>query len=492
MRPHRFRRALEVLRTEGPLAFARKAARHGAEMVKRPFGHSRRLKIAAELLRTTGYRALVERVAQTSREALKATIFRARYAEQRNLRLMTEELRNKTINVRSKPRNITIESTTYCNLKCVMCEHGFDGIEVNKRHFPERLVPRLASFLATATHFQLHGLGEPLMSPAFWMLLEKITSVHRGAPEITFNSNAMLLNEKNIARILATKTREMNISFDAATPQTYARIRGADFSKLLANVSALVQARNKAGRTDLKISINMTLMRANIEELPKFIRLAKQLGVDEVRFWRMNEGDNYERPDWIIDKDDWRFAYSQESLKHYPNLVNAMVREAVRVAAELNMPPLQDEQKLYIDGEGQREDWQYNPAAESSASPPRVTAVLPVIEAPEKPAAAAPENLVQLQVDAASGVPAPKSSTIGKCAAPWNWLLVNNRGDCMPCCYLQGTIGNLERQSIDEIWNGSTVQEIRKSIARDEIHPLCRGASCQYVRGEQEAVSTVH
>ena len=120
---------------------------------------------------------------------------------------------------------------------------------VDKRHFPEHLVDRLAPLLPTASRFQLHSLGEPLMSPAFWKILERITAVHRGTPEISFNSNGLLLSEKtHCLDCLASKLREINISFDAATAATYERIRGGDFDRLVANVASLVRARSAAGR----------------------------------------------------------------------------------------------------------------------------------------------------------------------------------------------------------------------------------------------------
>jgi hypothetical protein len=103
---------------------------------------------------------------------------------------------------------------------------------VARRHFPEHLVERLAPYMSAASRFQLHSLGEPLMSPAFWKILERITTVHRGTPDISFNSNGLLLSEKNIALLLASKVREINISFDAATAETYQKIRGGDFDRL--------------------------------------------------------------------------------------------------------------------------------------------------------------------------------------------------------------------------------------------------------------------
>jgi MoaA/NifB/PqqE/SkfB family radical SAM enzyme len=452
----RFPRAIEVLRSEGPLAFMRTAVGHLSD----------RAKIALRPVR---------------------------FAELANRRRAGRELRLKSRVLTATPCEITIESTTFCNLQCVMCEHSQEGM-VAKRHFPEHLVDRLAPFMSVASRFQLHSLGEPLMSPAFWKIIERITAVHRGAPDISFNSNGLLLSEKHIALLLASKLREINISFDAATAVTYERIRGADFDRLVANVTNLVQARSAARRSDFKIILNMTLMRANIEELPLFVRLAHQLGADEVSFWGLNEGENYQRPDWVVQKGDWQFSYGEESPQHYPNLFAAKVREAVAVARELNMP-LDEEfkKKVIVAAEGNRADKVYRPQVASPG------ASFPTTIAPGKPVAAElnssppPQDLVQLntgsdsgerrRVDGASGVPAPKSATISQCEAPWRWLVVNNRGDCLPCCYLQGTVGNLERQSIEEIWNGRPMQELRASIAQGEVHPLCQGASCRYVRG---------
>jgi MoaA/NifB/PqqE/SkfB family radical SAM enzyme len=481
MRPDRFHRAVEVWRSEGFVAMACKTARHGFGVLKTPFARVPRI-----------WRGVADSVRQHGYEILKVTLLRSRLAESRNLLLAFEDLDAKSAVMRANPRDITIESTTFCNLKCVMCRHGVEGKVTDKRHFPEHLVRRLIPFLATASRFQLHGLGEPLMSPAFWKLLDRITKVHRGAPEISFNTNGTLLTEKNIARLLATKAREINISFDAATAETYEKIRGGDFSQLLDNVTALVRARSLAGRADFRIIVNMTLMRANIEELPQFIRLAKQLGVDEVGFWRMNEGENFGEPDWAVNKGDWKFSYDEEITKYFPNLYNAAVREALRIAKELNMPLLPNAAR-FIEGEGEHEDRDYSPVSteirvsgSSAASPAVVVEPRPVAaKVPEQLFEISPaRNAGQRRIDGASGIPAPKSATIGKCQAPWEWLFVNNRGECRPCCYMQDPIGNLERQTVHEIWNGSTIQEIRSSIAKDEVHRLCQGASCSYVRGD--------
>ena len=109
-------------------------------------------------------------------------------------------------------------------------------------------------------------------------------------------------------------------------------------------MTSLVRARAAARRWDFKIILNMTLMRANIEELPEFVRLAHQLGADEVSFWGLNEGENYQRPDWVC---EGRLAIliRRGKSQHYPNLFAAKVREAVAVARDLKMQWMKSSRK---------------------------------------------------------------------------------------------------------------------------------------------------
>ena len=58
------------------------------------------------------------------------------------------------------------------------------------------------------------------------------------------------------------------------------------------------------------------------------------------------------------------------------------------------------------------------------------------------------------------------------CAAPWRGLHINFRGDVKTCCAGDpNMLGNINRQSIQEILNGSKLQEIRQSIQQGALHP---------------------
>jgi radical SAM protein with 4Fe4S-binding SPASM domain len=76
---------------------------------------------------------------------------------------------------------------------------------------------------------------------------------------------------------------------------------------------------------------------------------------------------------------------------------------------------------------------------------------------------------------ALSYFPAP----LGHCEYPWRYLSVKVDGDVYPCCWLSKPMGNVLRQSVEEIWNGERYRRLRGSIA-DGSYSICRGAHCPY------------
>ena len=60
------------------------------------------------------------------------------------------------------------------------------------------------------------------------------------------------------------------------------------------------------------------------------------------------------------------------------------------------------------------------------------------------------------------------------CAAPWRGLHINIRGDVKTCCAGNpNMLGNLNDKGIEEILNGSELQEIRSVLAQGKQHPYC-------------------
>ncbi len=76
-----------------------------------------------------------------------------------------------------------------------------------------------------------------------------------------------------------------------------------------------------------------------------------------------------------------------------------------------------------------------------------------------------------------------------KCFFPWTTLNVCTNGNVYPCISRAwfkdnaGVVGNRRRQSLHEIWNGSPIQQIRKSFIEGN-YEICRGDCCPFLNGE--------
>jgi sulfatase maturation enzyme AslB (radical SAM superfamily) len=72
-----------------------------------------------------------------------------------------------------------------------------------------------------------------------------------------------------------------------------------------------------------------------------------------------------------------------------------------------------------------------------------------------------------------------------KCRLPWEHLLVVTDGRTQNCCYQGQSLGNLEEQTLEEIWNGEKINEVRESLTNGIIPELCKGEYPCIYQGRQ-------
>jgi len=78
------------------------------------------------------------------------------------------------------------------------------------------------------------------------------------------------------------------------------------------------------------------------------------------------------------------------------------------------------------------------------------------------------------------------------CSCPWDWAMVTADGAVRPCCYASHDAGNLNEQSLAEIWNGRTMLEVRYFIEQNQLHSLCRHAACKYAQAKEGSRARPH
>lgn len=268
-----------------------------------------------------------------------------------NKELGLNEIAQGRTKLASSPNFITLETTSRCNLKCVMCSHAVGGVD-RPKHLDEALTAKLSKFMGQASAVQLHGIGEPTNSPAFWTCLADLP-----APtvcESSINSNFTVINERQMDQLVASNLKIINVSLDAATSHTYQRIRGFDFERVLFNIRLFADKKKANFQTYPLLYLNMTLMRTNIEELVQFVQLAKELNADMACAWHLNRWPEEEMARFVVKRDEWLFDYSKEGLWNFPELSNEWIQKAQTEADKLGLRLwLPSATRVYFDAESE-------------------------------------------------------------------------------------------------------------------------------------------
>lgn len=190
--------------------------------------------------------------------------------------------RARAVEVDALPSKLTFQTTDVCNLACPHCQIPKAAKLAAMR--PELLGPLRSLLLPDLIELHPTNLGEPFAWPHFRALCGDL---ERHGVLLDLTTNGTLLNADRVEWV-APIARDVKISFDGATRATFERLRlGASFEGVCANVRGLVTRLRRVRVRRPVVSLQMTLMRDNVAELPGLIRLAHELGVDRVKAYHL-------------------------------------------------------------------------------------------------------------------------------------------------------------------------------------------------------------
>jgi uncharacterized Fe-S cluster-containing radical SAM superfamily protein len=254
-----------------------------------------------------------------------------REEDQRDLGIMVEKIKIHSEQTPSFPSILEIETSTYCNINppCVMCyprifdTRQFNG-DIDGIAF-ERLIPHLRGFRTIS----LHGVGEPLLGKKLFIILDNIDT---DKTDVQFNSNGLLLTEDLSRELIAKKLKLIDFSLDAATAETYKKIRRSDFSLVTKNIQRLSEIKRELGARHPTIKLNMTLMNENLMEVVPFIEMAGRLDAEIVHLGLLNPFKDYR-----ADNGSFAFRYKDQMIDTNSDLFKKTITRAKQKAVELDI-----------------------------------------------------------------------------------------------------------------------------------------------------------
>jgi radical SAM protein with 4Fe4S-binding SPASM domain len=180
------------------------------------------------------------------------------------------------------PAQLQIEATSKCNLRCPSCSHAKE--KGDGQHLTEEAFRKILNRLPwSPSRVVLCGIGEPLMNPQFFSLVDILAE--RGI-KCQFYTNGTLLTARTQQAILSRRAIDtVSISCDGSQKETFESLRlGADFDKWKQSVQEFVlQAKKQRGRT-LTVGLNVVVSKQNLHEVGGILRLARELGIGNVYF----------------------------------------------------------------------------------------------------------------------------------------------------------------------------------------------------------------
>lgn len=167
------------------------------------------------------------------------------------------------------PLQLSIELTSYCNLRCKMCYYNFIENKTRK-HMPLELVDHIVKE-AQDLHVESLWLGaysEGLLHPDMVEVLKRFAAVN--SLDYWLLTNGTLLNEKIAETIVDVPLTWLSVSLDAATPDTYKMIRGGRLELVEKNIDRFLEIREKKNSKLPFLRVSFVDMAENHNELELF------------------------------------------------------------------------------------------------------------------------------------------------------------------------------------------------------------------------------
>jgi radical SAM protein with 4Fe4S-binding SPASM domain len=274
--------------------------------------------------------------------------------------------------------------------------------------------------LPELAELHLQGLGEPLLHPRFFDMVEY--AAQRGV-RVSVNTNLTVLTPRNAERLATCGLSDVYVSVDGATAATYERIRvDARFDRLQRNVRRLVDAARRHGRP--RIEITAVAMRDNLDELAALVELTAGWGIASLHVQHLCH------------------AFGESTLPQQYAPMRAFVADQTLVAYD---PP-----RVARAFDAARR------AAASAGISLRLPPITPIVHP--------------------SGTPGRK-----RCDWPWRGPYVSYDGTAMPCCMVatpdRAALGDLLKHGVAAIWNGAAYEEFRRRLDSDDPPEICRSCS---------------
>ncbi len=167
---------------------------------------------------------------------------------------------------------LQVEVSALCNASCLYCVQScYRGQWLGGLMDMETFARLEPSFPDVDLVF-LQGWGEPLLHPDFWEMARRVKAAGTKAG---FTTNAKLLDDANLERLLESGVDILGISLAGASTATHERFRmGSAFEQVNDALIKLAAMKRERGSDTPNVHVAFMLLRSNWHEIDRVVELA--------------------------------------------------------------------------------------------------------------------------------------------------------------------------------------------------------------------------
>lgn len=340
-----------------------------------------------------------------------------------NRQNLDQDLTTQRLVWRSMPRVVDLQLSNFCNMSCTMC---YDGRNPPMKKLDPALVERFAAEVLPTTAVMVPFAGsEPLI--VTWDLTRDLA--RRFDLELEMITNAQFLDEAKF-REVEPHVSAITFSIDSHMLDVYARIRQRSVpAKVFEN---LPRAARLCRENGIEPHANVVFMVENAAYMDETVAFLADQGCSTVRMLAFHQP-----PTATGDR-----TFS-DAVKHMsPAWIDWMLGRVWKVAEQKRI-------NIVFEGLTRRE---------SDFRPKDVTF------RPDRKAMHSLWNELPYWFP-------------GYCTMSVDRIKVTVDGNVHPCCVAEGdnlVLGNLHKQTFQEVWNGPNAQELRRAMLVQQLPEICR------------------
>ena len=181
------------------------------------------------------------------------------------------------------PVSISFEPTTSCNLRCPECPSGLRAfsrpIGMLEKNFFTRTIDEIhKELIYLIFYFQ----GEPYLNPDF---LEMVKYASDKGIYTATSTNAHYLTDEAAKKTVESGLDRLIISIDGTTQEVYKQYRiGGNIEKVLEGAKSIVKWKKELNSKTPFVFFQFLVVKHNEHQIEEVKKIAREIGVDEVRF----------------------------------------------------------------------------------------------------------------------------------------------------------------------------------------------------------------